>query len=312
VLGRCIRHWLGLLCGLLLLAWAPAASAHPGWGIVRDSQGNIYYTDLAQVWKVAPDGTRSIVVPNVHTHELYIDAADNLYGEHLWYEGEASDRWGHRVWRRTPDGTIRDVVPPTEGFRTSYSFVRDAAGNMYWHEGGLVRRGNAPLVARHFADIRSMTVSPGGDVYLIDGHDLVRIGANGAVRTLARNLGESNAALPFVGDHHQLMGLWLDSAGNCYVAVYGNFKVKRVDPQGRVETVARSTFPWSPTGGLVTSDGRLWLLEYSITNDTRIRLADAPEPGRPATILALVGAGGAALALGLFAALRLRRRRRAI
>jgi hypothetical protein len=303
-----MRVLLHAIAILWLLAAAPAF-AHPGWGIVRDSQGNIYYTDLARVWKVAPDGTRSVAVPDVHTHELYLDAQDNLYGEHLWYEGEASDRWGHRVWRRAPDGTVRDVVPATVGFRTSLSFVRDAAGNMYWNDRGMVRRGLAPLTPRRFADIRSMTVSAGGDVYLIDGHDLVRIGADGAVRTLARNLGESNPALAFVGDHHQLMGLWLDRAGNCYVAVYGNFKVKRVDPQGRVETVARSTFPWSPTGGLVAPDGRLWLLEYSVTNEARIRMADAPEPGRPATMPVLLGAAGGALALGALAAWRLRRRR---
>ena len=297
----------GLAIVWLLLA-APAF-AHPGWGIVRDAEGNIYYTDLAQVWKVAPDGTRTVAVPDVHTHELHLDAAGNLYGEHLWYEGEASDRWGHRVWRRSPDGTVRDIVPATAGFRTSQSFVRDSAGNMYWDDRGTVRRGNAAMTPRRFADIRSMTVSAGGDVYMIDGHDLVRIGAGGEVRTLARNLGESNPSLAFVGDHHQLMGLWLDGAGNCYVAIYGNFKVKRIDPAGRVETVARSTFPWSPTGGLVAPDGRLWLLEYSVTNEARVRMADAPEPGRPAGMLALLGAGAGALALGAFAFWGLRRRR---
>lgn len=311
-----MRALLRAVAILWLLVAAPAI-AHPGWGIVRDSEGNIYYTDLTQVWKVAPDGTRTIAVPDVHTHELYLDARDNLYGEHLWYEGEASDRWGHRVWRRAPDGTIRDIVPPTRGFRTALSFVRDRAGNMYWRDHGLIRRhapgGGENLVSpRRFTDIRSMTVSPAGDVYLISEGALIRVGADGEARTLAESLGESNPALPFVGEHHQLMGLWLDAAGNAYVAVFGNFKVKRIDPAGRVATVARSTFPWSPTGGLVAPDGRLWLLEYSATNDARIRMADAPEPGRPATILALFGAGGVILALGTFAAFRIRRRRRAI
>ena len=29
-----------------------------------------------------------MAVPNVHTHGLALDARDNLYGEHLWYEGD--------------------------------------------------------------------------------------------------------------------------------------------------------------------------------------------------------------------------------
>lgn len=57
-----------------------------------------------------------IAVPNVHSHELALDAAGNLYGEHLWYEGERTDRWSHRIWRRSPDGGVTDVIPAREGF----------------------------------------------------------------------------------------------------------------------------------------------------------------------------------------------------
>ena len=32
--------------------------AHPGIGIVKDSKGNIYYTDLKQVWKISSDGSK--------------------------------------------------------------------------------------------------------------------------------------------------------------------------------------------------------------------------------------------------------------
>src|SRR5262245_61408252 len=83
-----------------------AAHAHPGVGIVQDSRGNIFYTDLKQVWKLAPDGKKSVAVPNIHTHELCLDDEDNLSGEHLWYEGDATKKWGHRVWRMTKDGTL--------------------------------------------------------------------------------------------------------------------------------------------------------------------------------------------------------------
>ena len=79
-----------LLFGIIfsiLLSHVREVSAHPGIGIVKDSKGNIYYTDLKNVLKYSSDGKIVIVVPGVHTHELYIDGKDNLYGEHLWYEG---------------------------------------------------------------------------------------------------------------------------------------------------------------------------------------------------------------------------------
>ena len=115
----------------LILLFAATAAAHPSVSVVIDRQGNAYYSDLKQVWKVAPDGTKTVAVPGVHTHELYLDPQGNLYGEHLWYEGERTDKWGHYVWRRSPDGQVVKVIPNTEGFLENYSFVRDAAGNMY-------------------------------------------------------------------------------------------------------------------------------------------------------------------------------------
>ena len=45
-----------LLFGVLTL------QAHPGIGIVQDTQGNIFYTDLVHVWKISPDGERNIAV----------------------------------------------------------------------------------------------------------------------------------------------------------------------------------------------------------------------------------------------------------
>ena len=119
------------LCVLVLMLAGAAAQAHPGVGVVKDNRGNLFFTDLKQVWKIAPDGKKSVAVPNVHTQELCLDAEDNLYGEHLWYEGEATKKWGHRVWCLKRDGTLVDVIPAREGFPRDYSFVRDRAGNMY-------------------------------------------------------------------------------------------------------------------------------------------------------------------------------------
>src|SRR5262249_24734030 len=121
-----------VLGAVVILASGTAPTlAHPGIGIVLDGAGNVFYTDLSQVWKVAPDGKRTVAVPHVHTHELYLDAEGALYSEHLWYEGDATGKFDYRVWRLTTEGKIEEVVPATRELRTTYSFVRDAAGNMY-------------------------------------------------------------------------------------------------------------------------------------------------------------------------------------
>ena len=272
-----------LLGFALLLCVVSTARAHPGIGIVMDSKGNVYYTDLKQVWRIAPDGTRTVAVPNVHTHELYLDARDNLYGEHLWYEGDATKKWGHRIWRLSPDGKLTDIIPAREGFREDYgdfSFVRDRAGNMYWGtwaRPAVVHKrtpdGKAADITHgeSFRDIRWITATPDGVVYLIDAGDLRKVAPDGRVTTVASGLAERKATQLFVQDRHALMGLWFDAQGNCYVAVYGARMVKRITPDGKVSVAAQTSFPWSPTGGMFAPNGDLWLLEYSATNEARAR-----------------------------------------
>jgi hypothetical protein len=230
----------------LLLAAAPA-TAHPSVSVVMDSRGNVYYSDLKQVWKIAPDGKKSVAVPNVHTHELYVDAEDNLYGEHLWYEGEATDKWGHYVWRLSTDGKLTKIIPPRQGFRDDYrdfSFVRDRAGSMYW-----ALREAKPIVIRKVApdgkvadlgadaglsDVRWMTVAADGTVYFTDGPDLVRIARRESDAAGAQFEGAPVVATAdWFNDTHNLMGLWTDAGGNVYVAAYGARKVKRVSAEGR-------------------------------------------------------------------------------
>lgn len=155
------------LIPLLALVLAPwCALGHPSVSLVADSKGNLYYSDLEQVWMITPEGRKVVAVANVHTHELSVDEHDQLYGEHR-----------HRASQFT--------------------------------------------VARR----------------------------------------------------HDLMGLWTDARGNVYVANFWAGRVLRVAPDGAVRVVAESTFPWSPTGGLVTPGGDLWLLETSPTNAVRVRRA---------------------------------------
>lgn len=263
---------------LLLAAVFTAAGlfAHPPVSVVIDSRGNVYYSDLEQVWRVDPSGRETVVVKKVHTHELALDADDNLFGEHLWYESHTG-KWRHYVWRRTPEGRITKVVWPREGFLRNYSFVRDAAGNMYWAQGdpgGTIRKretsGLVRMIARGVRNARWLHATPDGTLYAVDGVDVVRI-ANGKVTRIARNIAKTRLSRPQVSMRHALMGIWTDRAENVYVADHANGEVKRVTPDGRITVAARSRWPWSPTGGTFAANGDLWLLETSMTNQVRVR-----------------------------------------
>lgn len=263
----------------LLMSMINDGFAHPSVSIIMDSKGNVYYSDLKQVLKIDVQGRKSVVVKNVHTHELFLDEGDNLYGEHLWYNGESSNTWGHYVWRYSPDGKLEEIIPATAGFRTDYSFVRDRQGSMYRAD----VTGDCQKVVRKNADgtlttlsdecmhgIRWMTCTPEGMVYLIDGHDLRKIDGQGHVTTLAKNLADQKLMAPIVNEDHYLSGVSTDRSANVYVSDYSGRRVVKVTPAKVVSTVATTQIPWSPAGTLTAPNGDFWILECSATNEVRV------------------------------------------
>ena len=258
--------------------------AHPGIGIVMDSKGNVYYTDLKQILKVDTHGKKSIVVHDVHSHELYIDSLDNLYGEHVWYNGDAVKTWGYYIWKLSSVGKLEKIVPPTEGFNNDYSFVRDRHGNMYSPNRSnscqkIVRRrsdgGEEKLSDDCLNNIRWMAVTPTGIVYVTDFHDLKRIDLHGHITTVARNIPDKKFTQLLVSEQHYLSGISLDKANNVFVADYSGRQVKKISASGKMSVVVKTNAPWSPSGQLIAPNGDYWLLEYSVTNAARVERISA-------------------------------------
>lgn len=268
-----------LIIPLLLLSLI--SFSHPGIGIVKDSKGFIYYTDLKNVYRVDPKTMReSVVVPNVHTHELFIDVDDNLFGEHLWYNGERLDTWGYYVWRLNSKGILDTIIKPSEGFLDNYSFTRDEAGNMYWVQRFTISRFKkksvdgtiTTIAAGKFKDIRWMHVARNGDIYFIDLTDLYKIDKKGKIILLAKNLHERTSIFEYGSLKHNIFGIWLDKNENIYIAVTGGQTVKRITQEGKVTDILYSTGAWRPTGGLFDNDGNLWLLETKSGPGTKARV----------------------------------------
>ena len=256
-----------------------SSSSHPGTGLVRNSKGEIIYSDLAQIWKLKRDGSKTMMVPHVHSHELFMDKEDDLFGEHLWYNGEQQNTWGSYAWRLTVAGKLDTVVPVHEGFLDNYSFNRDGSGNMYFAERGKISRiikqtaegKRIVLAEKDFQDIRGMHVTKEGEVYFIDLIHFYKIDTTGKLIPIARKIAGNAPLFSWAYPKHSLFGIWLDKQKNIYVANFSGQVVKKITQQGKVSDYYFSTGQWSPTAGLFDEEGNLWLQEYSATNAVRVR-----------------------------------------
>jgi hypothetical protein len=249
--------------------------------LVHDSRGNLYFSDLLNVLVLRPDGSIEVAIAGVHTHETWLGPGDVLYGEDVTNEGDDNR---HRVWRMDADGTLHDVISRRDGHPDDfhdYGFARDAAGNAY-----VLRRFDNSIEVRDASrqlmrtiDLNSgggfvhwLTVEASGRAHAAIGPDLLRVAPGSEhAEVVATDLVERTVEFDWVHDRHALMGMWTDVESAVYVSVYAGQVVKKVTGSGRVEIMARSAGDWSPVGGRIAMGGSMWLLEWSNSNQARIR-----------------------------------------
>jgi hypothetical protein len=253
---------------------------------------------------------------DLHTHELFLDEAGNVYGTDNMYD-PATNRDSVAVWRMTPAGEFKYLLAPTDNPPRGLGMWRDRAGNTYAWERNDYRKRGAWLVRRSpdgtvtrlagsdyghadgrgekasFGITRFTALGPDGSVYVTDESYVRRVAPDGAVTTLAADIRVDRTDKPEEkGTPSYLSGISVDPQGFVYVADFGNGRVIRIAPDRKTETVFRSEHPWSPNG-VAWSGGALYVMEYSAATPqgpfgTRVsRLA----PDGIATVLATVEDG---------------------
>ncbi len=253
----------------LLFLFPAGACAHPGIGILRDSKGNIFYTDLEQVWKITK-GIKTIAVRNVHTHELFLDAMDNLYGEHLRYESEATDRFFHYMWKLTPDGRLDTIVNTRQAYiKNDFSLAGDLYRNSYYisHTDSskifkIHPDGRETLFANgRFTGVKFLHVQEDGSILFVLKNDVFRINSTGVVKIIAENI---------VDDQISIWSVWQDESKNIYASVFSEHQILKIDALGKISVHHISENHWSPVHGVFDGNNQLWVLEYSDKNEARV------------------------------------------
>ena len=276
VAAMIVRPRKGALVALLVaFMFVMPANAHPAWGIVVDRSGQIYFSDIENVWRIDTRGRLALARASVgsHVHELSVDDAGNVYGPDYTYSPERNE-YSNRIWMMDPSGRARYIAQP--------SIWRDRIGNTYWVEENNNRKeitqiiratpdGRRSILAgRHyghadgkgtnaqFEQIYAMTFGPDSAIYVTDSWTVRKITLSGDVTTLAANLQTpSRDPLSFGA----LMGLALSRTNDVYVADFRDRCVLRLDRRGAKSIVLTSQPPWAPTGVAIGPAGDVYVME---------------------------------------------------
>jgi hypothetical protein len=265
-----------VICALLVIE----AKAHPGWGIVVDSGGQIYFADVDRnkIWRINRQGKPEAIIVGKHSHEITLDKAGNLYGTHLYYV-EAGNHWFTSYWRLAPDSRPIDLVSSTTDPPRGMGLLRDAQGAIYSGDysenkvrlikmspdgqvaviaGGEKGHADGQGPQAKFNAIQTMVLNDDGALYVLDGACVRRVTLDGVVSTIG---GNPLAGVERGGQRQWLLGLSLDGRGNVYVADNQAACLWRIKSDNSVEAVTKGGWFWSPTG-VTVAGGDLYALEY--------------------------------------------------
>ncbi len=277
----------------------PATSAllnNPA-GVAVDGAGNLFIADQAnrRIRKVNPSGVISTVAGNgvpgfggdggaATSAQLdspvavAVDSAGNLY---------IADFARDRIRKVNASGVISTIAGTgTAGFGGDGGSAASA-------------RLNSPA---------GVAVDSAGNLFIADyGNNRIRkVSPNGAINTVAGNgvtgfYGDGGAATSARLDKPS--GVAVDSAGNLFIADYGNNRIRKVNASGVISTIAGNgalgyagdgdaaiaARLFAPYGVSVDSAGDVFIAD---TGNRRIRKVSIAPPGAPTDVVATAGAPG--------------------
>jgi len=249
-------------------------SAHPGSGIVVDSQGQVYFVDTGLgVWKIDLQG-RLVRHDGPAYHFMTID-----------HEGRFSGV-------RLPEPLPRDVsivgTSPTLILGGDFPLTVGADGAMYYPEAGSDGRLRimrlTPSEGRTlFATLpEAFEIGPGGQrvraqwvhglaggrdgsLYYTERHAVRRIGPDGSVSLVAGDITVPDCVQPPAVTEERavpaLRGLDVAPDGTVYIAASACSALLKITRAGVVSVVLRASDAWSPMSVAVAGND-LYVLEY--------------------------------------------------
>jgi trimeric autotransporter adhesin len=251
----------------------PALSASLGGalgltGIATDASGNIFVASSGNlVQEVSPSGIITTVAGN-GTYSWSGDGGPATSAEIGGSQGVALDSAGNlyivdlvSVRKVSPQGIITTVA----GNGTNVGFSGDGGpaidASLYFPQ-GIALDGAGNLYIADSGNNRVRMVTPAGIITTVAGGFQGGFSGDGGPATSA--------------ELNDPVGVALDSAGNLYIADYGNNRIRKVSPQGIITTAAgNGVYSFSGDGGPATSAQLAVPQEVAVDSSGIVYVADA-------------------------------------
>lgn len=287
---------------ILVSTFLYGAYAHPGSGIVVDSQGNVFVSDINRgLLKFSRDGQVTVVMKEAG-HWLALDAR----GAFAQMTFEQSSHWPRWFKHRNPPGSGMALI--SDG---GSPLVIHRDGKLYYVcndermiPGGLqIARlspdGNLALIAPglksrvdELGGIKALTSGPGDSLYALTPGAVLQVKFDGTFTTLKHPVvpPECDRYLPPntpVAQEPFLSAVTVNARGDMYLAATGCRAVLKLDREGRISTLLKAEAPWSPTGLVIHGDDLYvaeWTNSHSETHDYRPRVRIVKPDGKVSTL----------------------------
>jgi hypothetical protein len=246
------------------------AAAHPGSGIVVDSQGQVFFQDSVArtIWKIDASGKVTSYYDKLGGHWMALDRAGAFARADL-----------KLVERITPAGVVPALIVADGGAPVAVN-----SGNLYYGLDVMGAAGVAVGLTKVFPDgkkerfapelaraieklgITGIASGPDGALYLACLTRVIKVTTNGSFKTVVDGVEvhdcDRDAVTAF------LRGLDVESDGSIYAAACGCRCVVKISPAGNTDTFLKSERPWSPTG-VAVQGGNVYVLEYTNPNGSQ-------------------------------------------